>query len=1068
MPAITPSDLNQAKQNTDFIDRFANSTELSTIDRLSRPRITMEGLVADLNAVAAITQTGQNRVAAEAAEFGAQQAASDAIDASLAALAAGKVFDNANAALVSVSPAVPVGGAAWIRRNVTDGFTRMTAIKRIGAGTTSADWEIDQSFNTGVEFDWLRRLTSGFDRLFTDPNAWADDTFVKSVAGAGVDSLGYLYAKAAPAVGTVSSYLDADGRPVLRLQRTTDAASNAYWTVRVPMSVLGLTTAGQKFSLAVRLRGGTVNGASSTRVIAKQINAAGAEVMAARVFKYVPTGTVAEGDVQLPAISLSPDALGGMVDLTIDQATNGCVLDFDLILIAPGSNAEHRPGPSTFLSLLAVAWKRAGTVLGPQEMFGRLQSAIDFPNLVNNKWATTITQGTGSAVRETVTIEGKECVKVFFHASSEWILSYPASAFPSGKIALAATLVSRYVQSLVGPPAVPNNGRVIVMQRNGANAEVAGTRKTYTFAAALPMPATVTDVIDKHVDTSVVWFYLSANNGAAAAGDWATYADAMLSNGTDTNYRPLLAFGAGGAVSAVNVSTTGSDTTGTGTAGSPFRTFDRALQALGGAGMIFLQPGIYGPEMRITPSLVTGRVQVFGRRNSLAAGVYDYPLIRMATSLTGITKTAGRTRVYQATVAGLPALADFQWAYQDGVADPRTLILDEDREPEHRGRTHRLQGMCSLIKTDATTLAAALSEIDADGGTFTGSMSGTTLTIETASGVLAPGRYLSGGAIHPSNKVLRQLTGTTGGAGTYEMSIKQDFASTALTLNDPKAFIDSGILYFAIAGGGDATAANIYVDAAVGLVGSGAVRGSAGVLDLVGIQVRHGGVDLRPFADAYVDELVVIGAQENAVDYNSLTFGFLETAKAGSQRQLVGDGLNGHLGAKLEQVGRLYTHDNWDDGFSDHEGCEHQLSVGGVAEFCGGGGIVPAYGAGGVPRGFTGRYNQQRVTAGTPYKSGSFYVTGSPSQATPPETGFDTRAKFVGCRDIGSRTSFADDFTIYDGARSAYAELDGCESVRPITRAFNVWKIRNCRTVDLGSATARKASTIVENGTVVT
>ena len=67
----------------------------------------------------------------------------------------------------------------------------------------------------------------------------------------------------------------------------------------------------------------------------------------------------------------------------------------------------------------------------------------------------------------------------------------------------------------------------------------------------------------------------------------------------------------------------------------------------------------------------------------------------------------------------------------------------------------------------------------------------------------------------------------------------------------PTAFVDSGILYFTIVGGGDGTLADIYLDASVGLIAStGVTKGSCGVLNIVGLDIRYGALDLMPFSDA--------------------------------------------------------------------------------------------------------------------------------------------------------------------------------------------------------------------------
>ena len=71
--------------------------------------------------------------------------------------------------------------------------------------------------------------------------------------------------------------------------------------------------------------------------------------------------------------------------------------------------------------------------------------------------------------------------------------------------------------------------------------------------------------------------------------------------------------------------------------------------------------------------------------------------------------------------------------------------------------------------------------------TATGSISGTTLTVSAvgSGSVLAGGvgQTVSGTGIDPNTQIISQLTGTAGGVGTYQVSISQTVASTALTLS---------------------------------------------------------------------------------------------------------------------------------------------------------------------------------------------------------------------------------------------------------------------------------------------
>ena len=65
---------------------------------------------------------------------------------------------------------------------------------------------------------------------------------------------------------------------------------------------------------------------------------------------------------------------------------------------------------------------------------------------------------------------------------------------------------------------------------------------------------------------------------------------------------------------------------------------------------------------------------------------------------------------------------------------------------------------------------------------FTGSISGTTLTVTgTPTGTLEPEHVILGGSVQTNTYIVQQLTGTTGGAGTYQVSVGQSVNSASLT-----------------------------------------------------------------------------------------------------------------------------------------------------------------------------------------------------------------------------------------------------------------------------------------------
>lgn len=111
------------------------------------------------------------------------------------------------------------------------------------------------------------------------------------------------------------------------------------------------------------------------------------------------------------------------------------------------------------------------------------------------------------------------------------------------------------------------------------------------------------------------------------------------------------------------------------------------------------------------------------------------------------------------------------------------------------GTTQALPGMKAYadLATGKVTFAAAGSpttgasatgsSIAASTGSFTGSIAGDVLTITAVgSGVAVAGGTLSGSGVASGTKIVSQLSGTTGGVGTYRVSIpNQTVASTTIS-----------------------------------------------------------------------------------------------------------------------------------------------------------------------------------------------------------------------------------------------------------------------------------------------
>jgi hypothetical protein len=80
---------------------------------------------------------------------------------------------------------------------------------------------------------------------------------------------------------------------------------------------------------------------------------------------------------------------------------------------------------------------------------------------------------------------------------------------------------------------------------------------------------------------------------------------------------------------------------------------------------------------------------------------------------------------------------------------------------------------------------------------FTGSITTTTLTVSAVSaGSIFPSMQITGTGVTAGTRIVEQLTGTTGGTGTYKVNVSQTVTSTSMTGNLPsKITVDQDGLY---------------------------------------------------------------------------------------------------------------------------------------------------------------------------------------------------------------------------------------------------------------------------------
>jgi hypothetical protein len=203
MPALTVTDLNNAKTDVDHIADLANSPAPTATDRLGRTKNTWAGIQADVQAqldarIAAVTQAKTDAQAAASAAGTSATAAAGSVNQALSASVTSGVYPNtAQANLPRGVPQVGVGAITAGASGTNGSYTNGTV--------TGSNFTILPKFNYTVAGGALTSVT------ITDPG---------------------LYIGAAPTVGTPSfAGSNLVGANVALTAQVLFAVNAGYWTV---------------------------------------------------------------------------------------------------------------------------------------------------------------------------------------------------------------------------------------------------------------------------------------------------------------------------------------------------------------------------------------------------------------------------------------------------------------------------------------------------------------------------------------------------------------------------------------------------------------------------------------------------------------------------------------------------------------------------------------------------------------------------------------------------------------------------------------------------------------------
>ena len=295
---------------------------------------------------------------------------------------------------------------------------------------------------------------------------------------------------------------------------------------------------------------------------------------------------------------------------------------------------------------------------------------------------------------------------------------------------------------------------------------------------------------------------------------------------------------------------------------------------------IFVKGGVYRERIKISQTAKSP----YGKRVSIVSCDPDKRVIFVdpdAIITTSETLVNGYTKVYSA-LTGKTFSDKNIWIFQDGVPDETTLISDEERHPLERGMKYRCEDT-KIERCAATVLADALAEIEvADTYKW----------------------FVDSGTIYFSRP--QEITEENPLCGSFLTSLFEGFASRTRTL------------------------------------------------ELVGIESKYMRFNVEGMSQATLKDCKSTNVYgDGAFTYDqSVSVEFVRCEAARAFTGTTGDGFNGHSFNTGDPFSKqttalfvdCWSHDNNDDGYSDHERSETTI-IGGLYEYNGKAGVTPAAGS---------------------------------------------------------------------------------------------------------------------------
>ena len=452
------------------------------------------------------------------------------------------------------------------------------------------------------------------------------------------------------------------------LQATvTGGVGYSYQVIPIADAFEGATT----FSWSVRLvRAITSN--SGSRVFVRQHNAAGAELSRTTVSSL---DTVADNTV-LYQSDVALDPLCTELQFYIDGGVgaDGTGSEFTDVCLRKGS--EHRMGHYV-----------------PPVTVETQQNAFTDTALVGG----VAYGGVGTRVVE----QGVAKLEVTATSAQEgyrWYIPATGAFAPTSPIyvsVLSTVTESNYVSGLHGFSIVAlyRDANDTELSRTSTYAQVEGTEEQLVAAGTVPADTSYIEIRAGWWGSVGNLITGSIHNVTITAQDPRTVLPISL---------PTLTTAQSVGTGIVYVSTTGSDTAD-GSLATPVKTFNKAAEVVGGSGIVkVLNDGVYPPQTINSANAVD--LVVVGDNA-------EKPHIRGGVRQAGWTLEDGETNVWYRTTP----LITPRWLWEGYKDDAETVILDVDRETQHRGKTHRLEHTKLYAKDSLLLLKAGTSGYYHDG-----------------------------------------------------------------------------------------------------------------------------------------------------------------------------------------------------------------------------------------------------------------------------------------------------------------------------------------------------------------